>query len=273
MERVHGDIHDWPVATCESKEASDANYKRVLHWLLTAERMRGVRLGVAYQNLFDIAFAHLLGARRGVTARLEFEMLQGMAAEQQQTLREDVGQLLLYVPAVRPEEFDVAVSYLVRLLEENAASENFMSGIFELSVDGTGRGSDVFIREESRFRASVSALGELLERDGEDAPAPNHTQSRLAEEQAGVPSASEAGAAELPPFANEPDTNPALEPNQRWTEQVMARATPQWLAEQAVPHGHRCCGRRRRRGRRTGRRRRMGRSARGGACRDSVPGC
>ncbi|GAB3848102.1 proline dehydrogenase family protein [Nesterenkonia populi] len=231
MERAHADVHDWPVATCESKEASDANYKRVLHWLLTAERMRGVRLGVAGQNLFDIAFAHLLGARRGVTERLEFEMLQGMAAEQQQTLREDVGQLLLYVPAVRPEEFDVAVSYLVRRLEENAASENFMSGIFGLSVDDAGRGSEAFLREEGRFRSSVSTLVGILDQDGDAAPEPNHTQDRLAEEDA------EPGdyADGIPAFRNEPDTNPALEPNQRWTEKVIAQATPQWLAQQSVP--------------------------------------
>ncbi|WP_150460493.1 bifunctional proline dehydrogenase/L-glutamate gamma-semialdehyde dehydrogenase [Nesterenkonia ebinurensis] len=230
MERVHADIHDWPVVTCESKQAADANYKLVLHWLLTAERMRGIRLGVAGQNLFDLAFAHLLGAARGVTDRLEFEMLQGMAAEQQQTIREDVGQLLLYVPAVRPEEFDVAVSYLVRRLEENAAAENFMSGIFDLAP-----GSEIFAREESRFRASVQTLAELVEKFPDDAagaaPAPNHSQDRLADEVAEVGDYS----AGIPEFGNEPDTNPALEGNQRWTEQIIARATPEWLAEQPLP--------------------------------------
>ncbi|GFZ90426.1 bifunctional proline dehydrogenase/L-glutamate gamma-semialdehyde dehydrogenase [Nesterenkonia alkaliphila] len=234
MERVHADIHDWPVVTCASKQATDANYKLVLHWLLREQRMRGVRLGVAGQNLFDIAFAHLLGVSRGVTDRLEFEMLQGMAAEQQQTIREDVGQLLLYVPAVRPEEFDVAVSYLVRRLEENAAAENFMSGIFDLTP-----GSEVFTREEARFRASVAELEQLVEEyssgtDNDDAaaaPAPSHSQDRLAGE-AQEPGDYSAG---IPEFRNEPDTNPALEANQRWTEQVIARATPEWLAEQALP--------------------------------------
>ncbi len=226
MERVHADIHDWPVVTCESKEATDANYKLVLHWLLTAERMRGVRLGVAGHNLFDVAFAHLLGAERGVSERLEFEMLQGMAAEQQGPISEDVGQLLLYVPAVRPAEFDVAISYLVRRLEENAASENFMSGIFEFSP-----GSEIFKREEARFRASLETLTELLEKYDDDAPAPAHTQDRLAEENT-EPGDYSTG---IPPFANEPDTNPALEANQRWAEQVVARATPEWLAEQTLP--------------------------------------
>ncbi|WP_022872163.1 bifunctional proline dehydrogenase/L-glutamate gamma-semialdehyde dehydrogenase [Nesterenkonia alba] len=233
MESVHAEIHDWPRVTCESKEATDANYKLVLHWLLTPERMRGVRLGVAGHNLFDIAFAHLLGLKRGVhntegADRLEFEMLQGMAAEQQVAVRQDVGQLLLYVPAVRPEEFDVAISYLVRRLEENAASENFMSGIFDLYP-----GSDVFRREEGRFRASVETLTRRLEVEGHTPPRPQHTQDRLAEEHQPLPDRS-TGA--LPEFANEPDTNPALEANQRWAEHITElAATEGWLQSQPVP--------------------------------------
>lgn len=233
MERVHADIHDWPVATCDSKQASDANYKLVLHWLLNADRMRGVRLGVAGHNLFDIAFAHLLGKEQGVSDRLEFEMLQGMAAEQQGPISEDVGQLLLYVPAVRPAEFDVAISYLVRRLEENAASENFMSGIFELGVDENGQGTEILQREESRFRASLESLAEFLEHDDAAVPTPAHTQDRLAEESA-EPADYSRG---IPAFVNEPDTNPALEANQRWAEQIIEGATPHWLAEQAVPQG------------------------------------
>ncbi|WP_120003946.1 proline dehydrogenase family protein [Nesterenkonia muleiensis] len=230
MEQVHADIHDWPVVTCASKQASDANYKLVLHWLLTPERMRGVRLGVAGHNLFDIAFAHLLGVEQGVSDRLEFEMLQGMAAEQQGPISADVGQLLLYVPAVRPAEFDVAISYLVRRLEENAHRENFMSGIFDLAVDENGQGSEIFIREEARFRASLETLTEILEND-DAVPSPAHTQDRFAEESQ-EPSDYSSG---IPAFVNEPDTNPALEANQRWAEQIIARATPEWLAEQSVP--------------------------------------
>ncbi|WP_286737479.1 proline dehydrogenase family protein, partial [Kocuria sp. UBA1838] len=79
MENVDAEMHGWPLATMESKQATDTNYKRVLSWLFHPERMRGMRLGVAGHNLFDIAFAHLLAAERGVTDRIEFEMLQGMA--------------------------------------------------------------------------------------------------------------------------------------------------------------------------------------------------
>lgn len=231
VEKVHGEIAGWPQVTCESKEATDANYKLVLHWLLTEENMAGVRIGVAGHNLFDIAFAHLLGNQRGVTGQMEFEMLQGMATEQAEAVSADVGQLLLYVPAVRPAEFDVAISYLVRRLEENAASENFMSGIFELSVDESGRGSEVFEREAQRFRHSLALLEEILAKHGHTAPSPQHTQDRSREELA-----NDDDVALLPPFVNEPDTDPALPANQRWAADAIARASqPGWLEAQSLP--------------------------------------
>jgi RHH-type proline utilization regulon transcriptional repressor/proline dehydrogenase/delta 1-pyrroline-5-carboxylate dehydrogenase len=227
MERVHAEIAGWPVATCESKQASDANYKRVLHWLFTPERMEGLRIGVAGHNLFDIAFAHLLGVERGVSERIEFEMLQGMATEQAAAVSSDVGQLLLYVPAVRPQEFDVAISYLVRRLEENAASENFMSGIFDLEP-----GNEIFRREEARFRASLRDLEEILEAEGETAPKPRHRQDRSAET---LPEPLPADAV-LPAFVNEPDTDPALRANQRWAREVVETSAREgWIEEQLAP--------------------------------------
>lgn len=222
MERVHAEIAGWPLATEPSKQATDANYKRVLYWTMRKENMEGLRLGVAGHNLFDIAFAHLLSVERGVAERVEFEMLHGMATDQARALSVDVGDLLLYVPAVRPAEFDVAISYLVRRLEENAASENFMSAIFDLDSNNAA-----FAREEGRFRASVAELSTLLDAP---LPGPNHTQNRAAEETL------ENKTVEITPFANEPDTNPALLQNQEWATHALARATePGWLEAQAAP--------------------------------------
>ncbi|GAA3281354.1 bifunctional proline dehydrogenase/L-glutamate gamma-semialdehyde dehydrogenase [Nesterenkonia halobia] len=231
LETVHAEIAGWPSAVCDSKEASDANYKLVLHWLLTQERMAGVRLGVAGHNLFDIAFAHLLGVERGVSDRLEFEMLQGMASEQAEVVSSDVGQLLLYVPAVRPAEFDVAISYLVRRLEENASSENFMSGIFDLEP-----GSEVFHREADRFRSSLRTLGEIVAADGHEAPAPQHTQDRRVDEDPETVDDLPDYAEGIPAFANEPDTDPSLPANQAWAREAIERAAqPGWLEAQSVP--------------------------------------
>jgi RHH-type proline utilization regulon transcriptional repressor/proline dehydrogenase/delta 1-pyrroline-5-carboxylate dehydrogenase len=219
METVHAEMQGWPNVTCASKQATDANYKRVLHWAFDRENLAGLRLGVAGHNLFDIAFAHTLSVQRGVADRVEFEMLQGMANDQAEAVSQDVGQLLLYVPAVRPSEFDVAVSYLVRRLEENSATVNFMSGVFDIAP-----GNEIFRREEKRFRASLADLEVLLAEYGYSAPDPNQRQDRGAEVLPDM-DADAYAAAPLPAFANEPDTNPALTANQTWAAAAIADAT------------------------------------------------
>ncbi|WP_285462149.1 bifunctional proline dehydrogenase/L-glutamate gamma-semialdehyde dehydrogenase [Agromyces sp. NBRC 114283] len=172
MEQVDAAIHDWPVATYSSKQDSDTNYKRVLDWSMTPERIDAVRLGVAGHNLFDVAHAWLTAKARGVEAGVEFEMLLGMATGQADAVRGDVGQLLLYTPVVNPAEFDVAIAYLIRRLEENASQENFMSAVFELADD---RG--LFDRERARYERSLAALEPVVA----EAPQPNRTQNRRTE--------------------------------------------------------------------------------------------
>ncbi|RLP71516.1 aldehyde dehydrogenase family protein [Mycetocola manganoxydans] len=172
MEGVDAAIHDWPTAPYDSKQDTDANYKRVLMWALTPERTRNVRVGVAGHNLFDLAFAWLLAQARGVTDGVEFEMLLGMATGQADAVKRDVGNLLLYTPVVNPKEFDVAISYLIRRLEENASQENFMSAVFELHEN-----TALFEREKKRFLASVSQL----EATPHEIPSPRRTQNRETE--------------------------------------------------------------------------------------------
>ncbi|GAA1952221.1 bifunctional proline dehydrogenase/L-glutamate gamma-semialdehyde dehydrogenase [Microbacterium aquimaris] len=150
MERVDAVIHGWETATYDVKVDSDANYVRCLDHALRPENTAAVRLGVAGHNLFHIAYAWLLAGERGVADDLEMEMLLGMAQGQVAAVARDVGHVLLYVPVVRPDEFDVAISYLVRRLEENASSENFLSAAFEIADD-----PELFARERDRFLASV----------------------------------------------------------------------------------------------------------------------
>lgn len=207
METVDAVVHEWPLATYDTKQASDTNYKRVLAWALTPERTRAVKIGVAGHNLFDIAFAHLLAEARGVGGRVEFEMLLGMAEGQAELVKADVGGLLLYTPVVHPREFDVAISYLIRRLEENASSENFMSAVFELASNEA-----MFEREKGRFLASLADVDV-------EAPAPHRVQSRLDDAQALRPR--EAGSG----FDNEPDTDPAKADNRAWGREIQRRST------------------------------------------------
>ena len=150
MERVDAVMHGWTLATYDSKLDTDANYLRCLDEALRPEATAAVRLGVAGHNLFDVAWAWLLAGERGVRADVDIEMLLGMAQGQVAAVEREVGQVLLYVPVVRPDEFDVAIGYLVRRLEESASSENFLSAAFDLHHDPA-----LWQRERARFGSSI----------------------------------------------------------------------------------------------------------------------
>jgi len=201
MEHVDATMHDWPLATWGTKQQTDTNYKLVLDWAFTPERTDAVRIGVAGHNLFDIAFAWLLAKQRKVEHRVEFEMLLGMATGQAEAVKKDVGGLLLYTPVVHPREFDAAISYLIRRLEENASSENFMSGVFELADDPA-----MFQREASRFLDSLAQLDDTV-------PSTHRTQRR------GHDTDDRTDAT----FRNEPDTDPAIAANRLWANSILAR--------------------------------------------------
>ncbi|MEW2006071.1 proline dehydrogenase family protein [Microbacterium sp. NPDC079208] len=179
MEHVEATLHGWTPAPYDTKLDTDANYLRCLDWALQPEHTTSVRIGVAGHNLFGIAHAWLLAGERGVRDAVEFEMLLGMAQGQVQAVSREVGPVLLYVPVVAPAEFDVAISYLVRRLEENASSENFLSAAFHLHDD-----ESLFAREAERFldaldRAGDPALG-LGPRRTQDRLAPVHESVRPA---------------------------------------------------------------------------------------------
>ncbi len=203
MEQVQASIQGWPLATWGTKQDSDTNYKRVLNYALTPEHIDAVRIGVAGHNLFDVAFAWLLAKERGIASQgqgaIEFEMLLGMATGQATAVRKDVGSLLLYTPVVHPGEFDVAIAYLIRRLEEGASQDNFMSAVFELSEN-----ESLFEREKQRFLASLAELDDAV-------PAPNRTQDR---NKPAVATPNEG-------FANTPDTDPALPANRAWGRAIL----------------------------------------------------
>lgn len=262
MEQVDAAIHDWPLATYDRKQDSDTNYKRVLHWSMTPERIDAVKLGVAGHNLFDVAHAWLTAKERGVQDGVEFEMLLGMATGQAAAVRGDVGRLLLYTPVVNPSEFDVAIAYLIRRLEENASQDNFMSAVFELSDDRA-----LFERERDRYLRSLAALEAEGAGPDDAAPRPNRTQNRRTEwdEQGATelgasvvaaPAPGEehegsltsvvlgitrgsaldgelsgdavdgpalTGPGVTPGFRNEPDTDSALAANREWGRRILER--------------------------------------------------
>lgn len=211
MEHVDAVLHDWPQAPYTTKADVDANYVRLLDVALTPERTRAVRIGVASHNLFDVALAHEVALARGAGDGMDVEMLQGMAPAQARAVRDDVGRLVLYTPVVHPEDFDVAVSYLVRRLEENSASQNYLHALFApSSQDGASAGGPTPLDEqEERFRESVRRRFAVP-------VGPRRTQDRRAEEIT-------AGPAGEGTFTNEPDTDPSLPANRAWARELVAR--------------------------------------------------
>lgn len=130
MEKVESEVHGWPQAPYATKHDVDANYLRLVDWILTPEHAANVRIGIASHNLFTVAAAWELAVARGVEKQVDAEMLQGMSPEQSRLVREAIGRMILYTPVVHAEDFDVAVSYLVRRLEENAEEQNFLHSLF-----------------------------------------------------------------------------------------------------------------------------------------------
>ncbi|MFD6672794.1 proline dehydrogenase family protein [Rhodococcus zopfii] len=212
MERVEASLHDWPLATWGSKQQTDTHYKRLLDYAFEPDRIANVRIGVAGHNLFDVAHAWLLAGRRDVRDGVDVEMLLGMAQSQAEVVRRHVGGILLYTPVVHPGEFDVAIAYLVRRLEEGAGQDNFMSAVFALHDD-----ESLFDREKQRFLASLADVGGTV-------PRPNRTQNRLV------------GPLEPPGpgFANTADTDPSLPANRTWGRQILGRAAASRLGVDTI---------------------------------------
>ena len=202
MERVEAAVRGWPQAPYETKAETDANYKRCLDWVLDPERTSSVRIGVASHNLFDVAWADLLARQRGVRHRTGFEMLEGMAPAQAELLRSRGSQVLLYTPAVAAADFDAAIAYLFRRLEENASPENFIHHLFGLRP----RTAD-FDAEAAKFRAAVAQRWTVgrSPRRGQD-------RRRPAE-----PAHASDG------FFNEPDTDPVPASNREWAREILSR--------------------------------------------------
>ncbi len=195
MESVEASIHDWPQAPYFTKLEVDANYKRMVDYGSMVEHAEVVNLGVASHNLFEISYALLLRAMRGVEAYVEFEMLEGMANHQARAVQDTAGGLLLYAPVVKKEDFHSAISYLVRRLDENTAEENFLHDIF-----GMKPGCPLWDKQKAMFMEACSRKDSVQ-------MTPNRVQNRASE---GYEVGSDGG------FENAADTDWSLRHNQNW---------------------------------------------------------
>ncbi len=150
MEAVEAELHGWVPATYATKADVDASFKAMLDSMLRSEWSDCLRVGLASHNLFDVAWALVVGQQAHALDRIEFEMLEGMAPAQARAVQRAAGSLLMYAPVVAADDFDASLAYLSRRLDENTQPDNFLRALFTLTA-----GSPEFHRQADRFRASV----------------------------------------------------------------------------------------------------------------------
>ncbi|MEJ5359276.1 MAG: bifunctional proline dehydrogenase/L-glutamate gamma-semialdehyde dehydrogenase [Desulfobacterales bacterium] len=206
MERLEAAHRNWPLAPFERKADTDAQWKRMVAFLLDPQRTRAVRPGIASHNPFDLAFACRLAERRGVKDRVQIEMLEGMANPLRRAIAARGFEVLAYAPTAERRHFLSAIAYLVRRLDENTGKEHFLRHAGRLKPGG------------GTWRSLEAAFRDSLARMGRTPPASHRLQDRRGEEAGGT--------AVFPaeaPFRNEPFTDWALAANRAWARAIRER--------------------------------------------------
>ncbi len=200
MEQHEASLRGWAQAPYKSKREVDANYKRMITYGCQPEHARAVHLGIGSHNLFDIAYAILERAENGVEKEVSFEMLEGMADHIRRVVQKLTGGILLYCPVATRADFQSAVGYLVRRLDENTGPENFLRHTFGLKPHTPQWEEQANLFSRACLQMETTELG------------PRRKQNRL------LPSA------HLPldaAFENEADTDFSLETNRTWAKQII----------------------------------------------------
>lgn len=193
MEKVESSIKGWPLAPYSNKADVDANFKRMVEFGLRKEHADAVKIGVGSHNIFDIAYSWVLACSNGVTTSITVEMLEGMAEPSRRAIQKITKDLLLYCPVAMKEEFQSAVAYLIRRLDENTGPENFLRVAFDLNP-----GSSTWEHQAKLFSDSVKHANEV-----------SSTPKRLQK------SPLKSG------FQNDPDTDWSLTSNLEWGKKLI----------------------------------------------------
>ncbi|MGK5594364.1 MAG: bifunctional proline dehydrogenase/L-glutamate gamma-semialdehyde dehydrogenase [Parachlamydiaceae bacterium] len=200
LERVEAALKDWPQAPYLTKEETDANFISMINYALVPEHAKAVRIGVGSHNILDIAYSLVLSVSYSLEDFVGCEMLEGMAEAMAKTIQMVTGSILLYAPAVKKEQFQNAISYLVRRLDENTAKENFLSHFFDLKL-----GSAEWQEQVSRFVQSCYDEKNVSHE-------PRRTQDRR-----------KMDFPKITDFRNEPDTDWSLIHHHDWVYEYMER--------------------------------------------------
>lgn len=198
-EQVTASIKDWPQAPYTSKLEVDANYKRMLLHALKPENVPYANIGIASHNIFEIAFALLTKKENKVDEYVTFEMLEGICDQVRRVVQRLSGNLILYCPITKKEDYQHAVAYLIRRFDENSGKDNFLRHSFSLTPDSRTWESQALL-----FSQSIELIDKI-------SSLPRRSQDRNKSEKI----------EETLLFEEEPDTDFSLKQNQRWAKSIL----------------------------------------------------
>ena len=210
MEQHEASLKEWPQAPYTSKVRTDANYKRMVIYACEPEHARAVHIGIASHNIFDISFAMILRLENRVEREITFEMLEGMADHMRRVVQALTGDMLLYCAVATRQDFQSAIAYLIRRLDENTGAENFLAHSFGLKA-----GTKEWKVQSSLFSESCK-LKDTIENE------PRKKQNRLEDPSHLDPNS---------PFENEADTDFSLTQNRKWAEEIIKK----WKGKKIAP--------------------------------------
>lgn len=200
MEQLEASLRHWPQAPYLTKSEVDANFKKMVHYGIDGQHAKAAHIGIGSHNLFDIAYALLLRSENGLENEVTFEMLEGMADHIRRVVQNFSGNMILYCPVASKKEFNNAIAYLFRRLDENTAPDNFLSHLFDIQT-----GSEEWDKQ-------VKLFAESCVHEQGTSSVPQRTQNRL------KPDFHESSMA---CFENEPDTDWSLPQNRKWAERLI----------------------------------------------------
>lgn len=204
MEETEHQLRHWEMVTFTNKIDTDSNYKIMARYALEPENIKAVNMGFASHNLFELAHAYELAKENNVLEYFSFEMLEGMSESSRLAIKELSGEVILYAPTAKKEQFTNAIAYLVRRLDENTGPENFIRYSFGLTV-----GSPDWESQKAKFKASFENIKNIN-------IAPKRVQNRLAENW----DAYEGGAYYTKEYHAEADTDFIMPENQEWARGI-----------------------------------------------------
>tara|TARA_Y100000385_G_C13105762_1_gene647651 strand:- start:2672 stop:5995 length:3324 start_codon:yes stop_codon:yes gene_type:complete len=170
MEKTEASMEDWPVASFESKVESDANFKKMILKSLDKDALQAVNIGIASHNVFDLAFGLQILKEDDISGHVDFEMLEGMANEVVDELLAHNAPVLLYTPIVKTENYNSAIAYLVRRLDEGTQDGNFLKEGHGLKTNSS--------KWESLKLAHLESLNQISKLSSK----PKRTQNRAIEQ-------------------------------------------------------------------------------------------